>query len=128
MGFLWLFHKSLKKATEFNISLHILMPSGFDETIECNTSKNKSDETRNLYVHGISFLWIYYYCPTEQRTALYPRRKKQCHQMASKVIKWHRYQIKSKKPCRTKIYDRAFHAAQIFSSDTITLYFLFQKP
>mgnify|MGYP000835522255 CR=1 FL=1 len=35
------------KATEFNISLHILMPSGFDETIECNTSKNKSDETRN---------------------------------------------------------------------------------
>ena len=47
MGFLWLFHKSLKKATEFNISLHILMPSGFDETIECNTSKNKSDETRN---------------------------------------------------------------------------------
>ena len=23
------------------------MPSGFDETIECNTSKNKSDETRN---------------------------------------------------------------------------------
>lgn len=47
MGFLWLFHKSLKKATEFNISLHVLMPSGFDETIECNTSKNKSDETRN---------------------------------------------------------------------------------
>ena len=47
MGFLWLFHKSLKKATEFNISFHVLMPSGFDETIECNTSKNKSDETRN---------------------------------------------------------------------------------
>lgn len=48
MGFLWLFHKSLKKATEFNISFHVLMPSGFDETIGCNTSKkNKSDETRN---------------------------------------------------------------------------------
>ena len=30
-----------QKATEFNISLHILMPSGFDETIECNTSKTK---------------------------------------------------------------------------------------
>ena len=39
MGFLWLFHKSLKKATEFNISFHVLMPSGFDETIGCNTSK-----------------------------------------------------------------------------------------
>ena len=33
----------------FNISLHVLMPSGFDETIECNTSKNKSDETGNNY-------------------------------------------------------------------------------
>ena len=41
MGFLWLFHKSLKKATEFNISLHILMPSGFDETIECKPQKTK---------------------------------------------------------------------------------------
>ena len=39
MGFLWLFHKSLKKATEFNISFHVLMSSGFDETIGCNTSK-----------------------------------------------------------------------------------------
>ena len=39
MGFLWLFHKSLKKATEFNTSFHYLMPSGFDETIGCNTSK-----------------------------------------------------------------------------------------
>ena len=41
MGFLWLFHKSLKKATEFNISFHVLMPSGFDETIGCNTSKKQ---------------------------------------------------------------------------------------
>ena len=39
MGFLWLFHKSLKKTTEFNISFHVLMSSGFDETIGCNTSK-----------------------------------------------------------------------------------------
>ena len=41
MGFLWLFHKSLKKATEFNTSLHVLMPSGFDETIECKPQKTK---------------------------------------------------------------------------------------
>lgn len=47
MAFLWLCHKPLKKATEFNTSFHLLMPSGFDETIGCNTSKNKSDETRN---------------------------------------------------------------------------------
>ncbi|KAA4683456.1 site-specific integrase, partial [Bacteroides ovatus] len=41
MGFLWLFHKSLKKATEFNTSLPVLMPSGFDETIECKPPKTK---------------------------------------------------------------------------------------
>ena len=41
MGFLWLFHKSPKKATEFNTSLHVLMPSGFDETIECKPQKTK---------------------------------------------------------------------------------------
>ena len=35
------FFKAFEKATEFNISLHILMPSGFDETIECNTSKKQ---------------------------------------------------------------------------------------
>lgn len=33
------FPKALKKATEFNTSFHYLMPSGFDETIGCNTSK-----------------------------------------------------------------------------------------
>ncbi len=47
MAFLWLFHRPLKKATEFNISLHLPMTSGFDETTECNTSKSKSYETRN---------------------------------------------------------------------------------
>jgi len=41
MAFLWLFHKPLKKATEFNTSFHLLMPSGFDETIGCNTSKKQ---------------------------------------------------------------------------------------
>lgn len=30
-----------QKATEFNISFHVLMPSGFDETIGCNTSKKQ---------------------------------------------------------------------------------------
>ena len=30
-----------QKATEFNISFHVLMSSGFDETIGCNTSKKK---------------------------------------------------------------------------------------
>jgi len=45
MGFLWLFYgfatSPLKKATEFNTSSHVLMPSGFDETIGCNTSKKQ---------------------------------------------------------------------------------------
>ena len=43
MEFLWLFYgfstSHSKKATEFNTSFHLLMPSGFDETIGCNTSK-----------------------------------------------------------------------------------------
>lgn len=38
-GFSMAFPKALKKATEFNTSFHYLMPSGFDETIGCNTSK-----------------------------------------------------------------------------------------
>jgi len=39
--FLWLFSLPLKKTTEFNTSSHTLIPAGFDETTECNTSKKQ---------------------------------------------------------------------------------------
>lgn len=47
MGFLWLFYKFFKKVIEFNILFYVFMLFGFDEIIECNILKNKSDEIRN---------------------------------------------------------------------------------
>ncbi len=40
-GFSMAFPQAAQKATEFNTSSHLLMPSGFDETIGCNTSKKQ---------------------------------------------------------------------------------------